>query len=90
MALLLPMTVAAYQLTRVSVHDPSVVYDPVSKYYYIFGSHRGVAKSADLMKWVEVKKGKLNNGTLIGVPWKTASSNNDYTITPLLLHRSQR
>jgi arabinan endo-1,5-alpha-L-arabinosidase len=79
MALLLPMTVAAYQLTRVSVHDPSVVYDPVSKYYYIFGSHRGVAKSADMMKWVEVKKGKLNNGTLIGVPWKTASSNNDYS-----------
>lgn len=73
------MTVAAYQLTRVSVHDPSVVYDPVSKYYYIFGSHRGVAKSADLMKWVEVKKGKLNNGTLIGVPWKTVSSNNDYS-----------
>ncbi len=88
MALLLPMTVAAYQLTRVSVHDPSVVYDPVSKYYYIFGSHRGVAKSADLMKWVEVKKGKLNNGTLIGVPWKTASSNNDYSYnaftTPLV------
>ncbi len=78
-AVLLPMTVAAYQLTRVSVHDPSVVYDPVSKYYYIFGSHRGVAKSADMMKWVEVKKGKLNNGTLIGVPWKTASSNNDYS-----------
>lgn len=73
------MTVAAYQLTRVSVHDPSVVYDPVSNYYYIFGSHRAVAKSADLMKWVEVKKGKLNNGTLIGVPWKTASSNNDYS-----------
>lgn len=79
MALLLPMTVAAYQLTRVSVHDPSVVYDPVSKYYYIFGSHRGVAKSADMMKWVEVKKGKLNDGTPIGVPWKTASSANDYS-----------
>ena len=79
MALLLPMTVAAYQLTRVSVHDPSVVYDPVSKYYYIFGSHRGVAKSADMMKWVEVKAGKLNNGTPIGVPWKTASSANDYS-----------
>ena len=79
MALLLPMTVAAYQLTRVSVHDPSVVYDPVNKYYYIFGSHRGVAKSADMMKWVEVKAGKLNDGTPIGVPWKTASSANDYS-----------
>ncbi|MEE3445945.1 MAG: glycoside hydrolase family 43 protein, partial [Prevotella sp.] len=41
--------------------------------------HRGVAKSADMMKWVEVKKGKLNNGTPIGVPWKTASSANDYS-----------
>ncbi len=78
-AVLLPMTSVAYQLSRVSVHDPSVVWDPVSNYYYIFGSHRAVAKSADLMKWVEVKKGKLNNGTLIGVPWKTASSNNDYS-----------
>jgi hypothetical protein len=26
-----------------------------------------VAKSADMMKWVEVKKGKLNNGTTADV-----------------------
>jgi len=76
---LLPVTAAAYSLSRVSVHDPSVVYDPASKYYYIFGSHRAVAKSADLMKWVEVKKGKLDNNDLIGVPWKTATSDNDYS-----------
>ena len=79
MALLLPVTAAAYSLSRVSVHDPSVVYDPASKYYYIFGSHRAVAKSADLMKWAEVKKGKLDNNDLIGVPWKTATSDNDYS-----------
>jgi len=79
MALLLPVTAAAYSLSRVSVHDPSVVYDPASKYYYIFGSHRAVAKSADLMQWVEVKKGKLDNNDLIGVPWKTATSDNDYS-----------
>ena len=79
-SLLLPVTVAAYNLTRVSVHDPSVVYDPASKCYYIFGSHRAVAKSADLMKWEEVKKGKLNNGTLAGVPWKTATSDNDFSM----------
>ena len=87
-SLLLPVTVAAYNLTRVSVHDPSVVYDPASKCYYIFGSHRAVAKSADLMKWEEVKKGKLNNGTLAGVPWKTATSDNDFSMnafkTPLV------
>lgn len=73
------MTSVAYQLSRVSVHDPSVVWDPVSKNYYIFGSHRAVAKSADLMTWVEVKKGKLDDNSLIGVPWKTASSNNDFS-----------
>lgn len=73
------MTSVAYQLSRVSVHDPSVVWDPVSKNYYIFGSQRAVAKSADLMTWVEVKKGKLDDNSLIGVPWKTASSNNDFS-----------
>jgi arabinan endo-1,5-alpha-L-arabinosidase len=78
-AILLPMTSVAYQLSRVSVHDPSVVWDPVSKNYYIFGSQRAVAKSADLMTWVEVKKGKLDDNSLIGVPWKTASSNNDFS-----------
>ena len=64
--LLLPLAVAAYMLTpRVSVHDPSVVWDPTSETYYIFGSHRDHAKSTDMMKW-----------TKITVPWATASSNN--------------
>ena len=39
-------------LTRVSVHDPSVVYEPTSKNYYIFGTHRGLARSKNLMSWV--------------------------------------
>ncbi|MCR5818119.1 MAG: family 43 glycosylhydrolase [Prevotella sp.] len=37
--------------TRVSVHDPSVVYEPTSKNYYIFGSHRGVAYTKDMQNW---------------------------------------
>ena len=41
----------AITLTRVSVHDPSVVYEPSSKYYYIFGTHRGLARSKDMMSW---------------------------------------
>ena len=45
-------------LQRVSVHDPSVVYDPSSWSYYIFGSHRAVAKSPNLMTW-----------STIEVPW---------------------
>jgi len=55
----------AYTLNRVSVHDPSVVWDPESKTYYIFGSHRDHAKSTDMMNW-----------TKITVPFATASSNN--------------
>jgi len=38
---------------RVSVHDPSVVWDSVNtpNRYYIIGSHRGVAYSADMQNW---------------------------------------
>ena len=61
---LLPICASAVSLTRVSVHDPSVVWDPVSQTYYIFGSHRDHAKSTDLMNW-----------TKISVPWATATSN---------------
>lgn len=40
-------------LRRVSVHDPSVVWEPTKKMYYIFGSHRDNAKSANMMSWVK-------------------------------------
>ena len=79
MGVLLPMAAAAYSLARVSVHDPSVVWDPDSKTYYIFGSHRAVAKSTDMMRWTLVKKGKLDDNSLTGVAWKTASSDNAYS-----------
>ena len=36
---------------RVSVHDPSVVYEPSTKRYYIFGSHRGCAYTTDMQNW---------------------------------------
>ena len=62
---LLPLTVSAYTLNRVSVHDPSVVWDPETKTYYIFGSHRDHAKTTDMMNW-----------TKITVPWATATSTN--------------
>jgi len=47
-------TAGAYTLRRVSVHDPSIVYDPAAKQYYIFGSHRATARSTDLMAWTSV------------------------------------
>ena len=35
----------------VSVHDPSVVYEPDSKQYYIFGSHRAQARTSSFQSW---------------------------------------
>ena len=76
---LAPITTTAVTLKRVSVHDPSIVWAPSTKYYYIFGSHRAVARSNNLMSWTEVKRGKEVNGQgnieLKGVAWKTATSN---------------
>ena len=65
MALLVPVASSAVTLKRVSVHDPSIVWEPTSQRYYIFGSHRDAARTTDLMSW-----------TKITAPWQTASSNN--------------
>jgi len=59
------MSAMAYSLKRVSVHDPSIVWEPASQTYYIFGSHRAAAKTTDLMNW-----------TAFTAPWATASSQN--------------
>ena len=52
-------------LKRVSVHDPSVVWDATTGNYYIFGSHRAAARSTNLMTWVAFQ-----------APWATAASTN--------------
>ena len=45
----------AYKLDRISVHDPSVVWEPSTGYYYIFGSHLGAARTKNLTSWTSVK-----------------------------------
>ena len=52
-------------LKRVSVHDPSVVWDPTTSTYYIFGSHRAAAKCSNMMSW-----------EAFTAPWATATSMN--------------
>ena len=47
--------------SRVSVHDPSVVWDADSKQYYIFGTHRAQAKTDNLCDWTPITP----------VPWAT-------------------
>lgn len=64
-------------VSRVTVHDPSVVYDNGT--YYIFGSHMAWAKTTDLMNW-EYFKTNVNTdyAQLFGREWeswcKTASN----------------
>ena len=38
-------------VNHVTVHDPSIVKDPKTGTYYIFGTHMGWAKSTDLINW---------------------------------------
>ncbi len=60
------MTEVSY--SRVTVHDPSVVYDNGT--YYIFGSHMAWAKSTDLMNW-EMFNMNINSeyNKLFGKEW---------------------
>ena len=36
---------------RTSVHDPSIVWEPTSKRWYIFGTMRGTAYTTDMQNW---------------------------------------
>ncbi|MDE6919510.1 MAG: hypothetical protein K2P89_06385, partial [Lachnospiraceae bacterium] len=60
------MTEVSY--SRVSVHDPSVIYDNGT--YYIFGSHMAWAKSTDLRNW-ETFQMNINSeyADLFGKEW---------------------
>ena len=60
-----PQTEGPTALKRVSVHDPSVVWDPTTSSYYIFGSHRAAAKCNNMMSW-----------ETFTAPWATATSTN--------------
>ncbi len=45
---------ATANMQRVSVHDPSIVYDEENGLYYVFGSHMAAAKTRDLQNWTSV------------------------------------
>lgn len=63
----------AKSYSSVSVHDPSVVYNPSDTYYYIVGSHIGVAKSKDLVNWQSVNTGS-EHSSFLNKSYKTAFS----------------
>lgn len=43
-------------ISRVTVHDPSIVKDRETGAYYVFGSHMATAKSEDLVNWTQIAK----------------------------------
>lgn len=45
---------AAEDIRRVCVHDPSIVKDPDTGRYYVFGSHMATAASEDLVNWIQI------------------------------------
>ncbi len=71
---------ALFQTTtksRVSIHDPSVVYHESQQRYYIFGSHKAGAYTHDMKNW-----------TVANPIWRTATtynaSNADAFVTPTI------
>ncbi|MBP3339324.1 MAG: family 43 glycosylhydrolase [Lachnospiraceae bacterium] len=60
---------------RVSVHDPSIVKDPKTGTYYVFGSHLAWAKSTDLVNWQNFTTNiNTQSGTLFGDVWNNYCS----------------
>lgn len=53
---------------HITIHDPSITYDPVSKQYYIYGTHHGTGKSSDLQNWYSFNS-----------PWGTINSSGTIT-----------
>lgn len=46
---------------NVSIHDPSIVYNPTNQTYYIVGSHMGVARSTNLTNFYNLNNANLFN-----------------------------
>jgi arabinan endo-1,5-alpha-L-arabinosidase len=62
-------------LPRVSVHDPSVVKDPKTGTYYVFGSHLAFAKSTDLIHWERFTNNiNTDYNELFAEPWAYAKA----------------
>ncbi len=68
-------------VSRVSVHDPSIVKGN-DGYYYIFGSHLAFARSKDLSNWSYIKNNvstDYKNLFKVGANW-AAYSNSSYSV----------
>ena len=55
---------------RISIHDPSVVYNEQNQRYYIFGSHKAGAYTTDMQNWTQANPtwNPNNNSTAFVTP----------------------
>lgn len=66
-----------WDFSRVSVHDPSVVKDPESGKYYVFGSHLAFAKSDDMIAWESFENNIHDDfQELFAEPWAWSEQGN--------------
>lgn len=66
---------------RISVHDPSIVKDPSTGTYYIFGSHLAFAKSTDLKAWSNFSCNVITDyNELFGPSWEYSKTTANPTL----------
>lgn len=59
-----------WDYSRVSVHDPSIVKDPSTGMYYVFGSHLAFGKSENLISWASFQNNiHTDYEELFAEPW---------------------
>lgn len=66
-----------WDYSRISCHDPSIVKDPESGRYYVFGSHLAAGSTEDLIKWSTMKT-NINDEfeELFAEPWAWSEQGN--------------
>lgn len=67
--------VEEWDYSRAVVHDPSIVKDPETDTYYIFGSHLAFAKTKDFISW-QMFRNNINTdyAELFAEPWEWAGA----------------
>lgn len=66
-----------WDYSRVSVHDPSIIKDPSTGTYYVFGSHLAFAKSEDMINWQAFQNNITTDyETLFAEPWAWSEKGN--------------
>ena len=75
-------------MQHVSVHDPSIVFNSTDNYYYIFGSHRGQARTRDLQNWSHISApwGVVDANGNVRTAQMNVTSKTTYIVLPVMFN----